>query len=83
VDRWRRRHGKRITGRVVWSSGLAKQGARSRSDNTQHVLGTHKSDFATLMAPYVPPTARMAAALIGTVDATDAIQEALARVWRA
>jgi DNA-directed RNA polymerase specialized sigma24 family protein len=35
------------------------------------------------MAPYVPPTARMAAALIGTVDATDAVQEALACVWRA
>jgi len=46
-------------------------------------LGTHKTDFATFMAPYVPPTARMAAALIGTVDATDAIREALARVWRA
>jgi DNA-directed RNA polymerase specialized sigma24 family protein len=46
-------------------------------------LGTHKTDFATFMAPYVPPTARMAAALIGTVDATDAVQEALARVWRA
>jgi len=44
-------------------------------------LGTHKTDFTTFIAPYVPPTARMAAALIWTVDATDAVQEALVRVW--
>jgi RNA polymerase sigma-70 factor (ECF subfamily) len=38
--------------------------------------------FATLVIPHTPAMARVAAALVGAVEAEDAAQEALMRAWR-
>jgi RNA polymerase sigma factor (sigma-70 family) len=43
---------------------------------------TEAADFAALVPPHTPIMLRVAAAIVGSVDAEDAAQEAVIRAWR-